>query len=99
MARFYRLSLEPSLFGDYAVSRNWGRIGTLGRTRVDLFGDEISALQHFLQMTKRKKSRGYLPNRARSSGPSLVAKRQIPPGSEDTKFPTPLDQLSSTPTR
>lgn len=31
MARFYMLSLEPALFGEVAVLRHWGRIGTRGR--------------------------------------------------------------------
>ncbi|TDK29809.1 WGR domain-containing protein [Rhizobium deserti] len=61
MARFYHLSLEPSLFGDFAVARNWGRIGTHGRVRIDLFADEKAALQHFLGMMKQKKGRGYRP--------------------------------------
>lgn len=27
MARFYEISLQPTLFGDVAVVRHWGRIG------------------------------------------------------------------------
>ena len=61
MARFYQLSVEPSLFGDYSVVRNWGRLGTRGRSRTALFCDQKSALLHFLDITKEKKSRGYIP--------------------------------------
>ena len=43
MARFYRVSIGPSLFGDFSVVREWGRIGTIGRVRVDLFEDEHAA--------------------------------------------------------
>ncbi|WP_082837329.1 WGR domain-containing protein [Labrenzia sp. OB1] len=43
MARFYVLSVEPTLFGDYAVQRRWGRLGTSGRSRSDLFPDLVSA--------------------------------------------------------
>ena len=31
MARFYRVSIEPDLFGGVAIVRRWGRIGTDGR--------------------------------------------------------------------
>lgn len=33
MARFYRLSAVETLFGDWAVVREWGRIGRRGQTR------------------------------------------------------------------
>jgi predicted DNA-binding WGR domain protein len=59
MARFYHLSLEPTLFGGFSVMRIWGRIGTLGRTRLDLFVDEPSAVSHLFCMARRKKGRGY----------------------------------------
>lgn len=28
MARYYSLLLQPTLFGDMSLVRNWGRIGT-----------------------------------------------------------------------
>lgn len=37
MARFYVLSLEETLFGDTALVREWGRLGTPGRRRLDLY--------------------------------------------------------------
>ena len=36
MARFYVLSIEPTLFEDLALVRRWGRIGSAGRERIDL---------------------------------------------------------------
>ena len=36
MARFYVLSIEPTLFEDLALVRRWGRIGSAGRQRIDL---------------------------------------------------------------
>ena len=36
MARFYVLSIEPTLFEDLALVRPWGRIGSAGRERIDL---------------------------------------------------------------
>lgn len=60
MARFYRLSIEPSLFGDVALVREWGRIGGLGRTRVDLFRALDEAHAAFTAIEASKRRRGYL---------------------------------------
>ncbi|WP_404513759.1 WGR domain-containing protein [Bradyrhizobium ottawaense] len=37
MARFYVLAIEPTLFGNTALVREWGRLGQRGRRRMDLF--------------------------------------------------------------
>ncbi|TIU14242.1 MAG: WGR domain-containing protein, partial [Mesorhizobium sp.] len=37
MARFYALSVQPTLFGEVSLIRNWGRIGTSGQTKVETF--------------------------------------------------------------
>ncbi|PVB60434.1 hypothetical protein DCO57_17615 [Labrenzia sp. 011] len=60
MARFYVLSIEPTLFGDYAVQRRWGRLGTLGRLRSDLFPDLVSAHARKAQLVRSKCKRGYV---------------------------------------
>ncbi|WP_322864771.1 WGR domain-containing protein (plasmid) [Aquicoccus sp. G2-2] len=39
MFRFYRLRLMPDLFGGVSLLREWGRIGTQGRHRIDCFED------------------------------------------------------------
>jgi predicted DNA-binding WGR domain protein len=59
MARFYRLSSAPSLFGDICVVREWGRIGRPGRIRIDLYEkvQQAAAARHVLERTKRR--RGY----------------------------------------
>ncbi|WP_183898138.1 WGR domain-containing protein [Rhizobium rhizoryzae] len=61
MAGFYSLALQPSLFNEISVVRTWGRIGTRGRSRVDLFLNEHSAITHFLALAKWKRGRGYRP--------------------------------------
>ena len=43
MYRFYRLRLMPDLFGGVSLLREWGRIGTQGRHRIELFEDAGSA--------------------------------------------------------
>jgi predicted DNA-binding WGR domain protein len=45
IARFYVLAIEPTLFGDTAVVREWGRIGFLGCRRLDLYPDTAAAAE------------------------------------------------------
>ncbi len=59
MARFYLVSVGRSLFADFSIVREWGRIGSIGRVRVDLFEDEHGALTAFEAIARRKKQRGY----------------------------------------
>lgn len=59
MARFYMLSLEPTLFGDVAVFRHWGRIGTRGR-QVATFHASMAEAQAMLErQVARRRRRGY----------------------------------------
>ncbi|MDH4984042.1 WGR domain-containing protein [Aminobacter anthyllidis] len=59
MARFYCLSLESSLFGDAVLVREWGRIGTLGRRRLDLYADAVQAQEALRRLAACKFLRGY----------------------------------------
>jgi len=59
MARFYVLSIEPTLFGDMALVREWGRIGSSGRRRLDLHSDKMSAGEALDLWLARKTRRGY----------------------------------------
>lgn len=59
MARFYKLSVAQSLFGDVAIVREWGRIGTIGRVRIDLFANEKAALAALETIGRAKLRRGY----------------------------------------
>ncbi|KSV66814.1 hypothetical protein N182_34925 [Sinorhizobium sp. GL2] len=61
MARFYRLAIQPTLFGNLCVVRNWGRIGTRGQERVDLLESEAQAVSLFLEILRTKRRRGYRP--------------------------------------
>ena len=61
MARYYALSIEPTLFGEIAVVRIWGRIGKSGGTRSVLFQSERDAAAYFLKLARRKRRRGYRP--------------------------------------
>lgn len=59
MARFYRLSATPGLFGDICLVREWGRIGRRGRTRVDLYARKEDAVAAALTLEQVKRRRGY----------------------------------------
>jgi predicted DNA-binding WGR domain protein len=37
MARFYRMQMQPSLFGGVTIIREWGRIGQAGSCRHDQY--------------------------------------------------------------
>lgn len=59
MARFYVLTVEPDLFDGAALTRNWGRIGTKGRFRIDLFGSRQEAERRLVALARGKVRRGY----------------------------------------
>jgi predicted DNA-binding WGR domain protein len=59
MARFYRMSSTPSLFGDICLVREWGRIGRPGRIRVDLYETEQESMAAREALSRVKRQRGY----------------------------------------
>lgn len=60
MFRFYRLRLLPDLFGGVSLLREWGRIGTQGRHRIELFSDAGQAADAMLAVYRLKQKRGYV---------------------------------------
>ena len=60
MARFYAIRMERTLFGQWAVIRQWGRIGGAGRSCESWFTDPLAALAEQALWEQRKRSRGYL---------------------------------------
>ena len=59
MHRFYRLEVQPDLFGGILLMREWGRIGAGGRVRFDYFDDQASALVELERIRLQKIRRGY----------------------------------------
>lgn len=59
MRRFYRLRLQPDLFGGVSLLREWGRIGTAGRQMIDRFEDAGTAIDALLDIYRAKRKRGY----------------------------------------
>lgn len=59
MARFYAMTIEHDLFGEVCLTRRWGRIGAQGQMKVQHFAREQDAVATFLDLLRRKRSRGY----------------------------------------
>ncbi|MCA0270941.1 MAG: WGR domain-containing protein [Proteobacteria bacterium] len=60
MARFYALALEPTLFGEVVLLRNWGRIGTSGRTAMETCATRYEAEVSAGRTLRMKLRRGYV---------------------------------------
>ena len=58
MARFYDISLQPTLFGEVAVLRRWGRIGTGGQVLMQTL-DAGQAATEQARLAQAKRRRGY----------------------------------------
>lgn len=59
MARFYALTLEPTLFGEVALLRTWGRIGTRGQVMMETFSGMAEAHVARAKLERTKLRRGY----------------------------------------
>ncbi|SMX33358.1 WGR domain-containing protein [Maliponia aquimaris] len=59
MRRFYRISVQPGLFGDAALVREWGRIGRAGQMKTDWFETEADAKDARFTLHMKKAKRGY----------------------------------------
>lgn len=60
MARFYTMSLQPTLFGEWSLVREWGRIGQGGQVkRVGCISHD-EALEVMTLIAKQKAKRGYI---------------------------------------
>jgi predicted DNA-binding WGR domain protein len=60
MARFYVISVQPTLFGELSLIRNWGRIGAAGRSKIETFPDMEGLTRATMRLERRKRRRGYV---------------------------------------
>ncbi len=60
MARFYLLAIQPTLFGDVSLIRNWGRIGTSGQVKVETYDRPDDAHRAYRRLERVKRRRGYV---------------------------------------
>lgn len=60
MRRFYQLSVEPTLFGDFALVHEWGRIGAKRwRTKDGWHSSALEAEAALAMALKHRLARGY----------------------------------------
>ncbi len=59
LARFYVLRIQPTLFGQWALQKCWGRIGSQGCDSSLWFETETEALDALALLEIQKKRRGY----------------------------------------
>ena len=59
VSRFYVLTLERDIFGNFAVTRQWGRVGTAGRVITEPFETELEAAEAMGRLAAVKRRRGY----------------------------------------
>jgi predicted DNA-binding WGR domain protein len=57
--RFYTIAVVQTLFGEWAVVREWGRLGQAGTVREIGFDTEAEARAVGIKLQKRKERRGY----------------------------------------
>lgn len=62
MARFYRLDVQATLFGEFALVREWGRIGRAGQVRSTPYPTPAAAAAALERQRLAKQRRGYLTN-------------------------------------
>jgi len=60
MRRFYRMSIQPDLFGGASLVREWGRIGARGQMMIEQHPDEGRAVTALMKLAAVKKRRGYV---------------------------------------
>jgi predicted DNA-binding WGR domain protein len=59
MRRFYRLDVQPNLFGQWCLIREWGRIGRSGQRRSRPFHTVEAAQTALHRQRVLKERRGY----------------------------------------
>lgn len=59
MRRFYRMRLQPDLFGGVHLLREWGRVGASGQVMCDHYQDAGKAVTALLTLYRAKLRRGY----------------------------------------
>ena len=57
--RYYAMTVMPTLFGDWSLVREWGRIGRAGRRYIEHHPTEQAAIVSLLKWKQAKAHRGY----------------------------------------
>ena len=59
VSRFYRLDVQPDLFGQWSLLREWGRIGSPGTLLVQPFPTQAEADAACVRLCRLKERKGY----------------------------------------
>ena len=59
MWRYYELAVHPTMFGEHALVRTWGRIGSPGQLKIMTFSELNAAKRAFDRLEASKRRRGY----------------------------------------
>jgi predicted DNA-binding WGR domain protein len=59
MHRYYRMAVQPDLFGQWCLLREWGRIGSSGQMRQVPFPTRQEAEVALDKQRRAKERRGY----------------------------------------
>lgn len=57
--RFYHMTVQRNLFGEWVLMREWGRIGRAGRLKSEQFGQAVLATEKLSALIRQKTRRGY----------------------------------------
>lgn len=57
--RFYQLWIAPSIFDDWSLVKEWGRVGASGTVRKEWFTTEEEAIVARGKITETKLKKGY----------------------------------------
>ena len=57
--RFYAIHITQTIFGEWAVIKEWGRIGSPGTVREEWFDEESQAINKANAIVQRRVRRGY----------------------------------------
>ena len=60
MARFYRMDVQPDLFGAWCFVREWGRIWQAGQIRQAVYSSQEEARAALERQFRVKQKRGYV---------------------------------------
>jgi predicted DNA-binding WGR domain protein len=72
MCRYYRLDVQPDLFGAWCFLREWGRIGQAGQTRTVPYPTPDAAEAALCRQRRAKERRGYIASHARAARHSVL---------------------------
>lgn len=59
IARFYAMSLQATLFGEWSLVREWGRIGRAGQVRLTAYEAHADAEAAMEKIRAAKVRKGY----------------------------------------